>query len=107
VNGCIVSDEVVHATLNAQQARLLFVNVMQLTTETNSLLDDMPYLVVNQVEVVAVWWPQIWSSVKAAAFSRSRTVSHAQCAGVLSTFRPVYIKLRVILQIFNRKHKLK
>jgi len=28
VDGCIVSDEVVHATLNVQQALLLFVNFM-------------------------------------------------------------------------------
>jgi len=46
VDGCIVSDEVVHATPNVQQAQLLFVNVMH-SQLVNSLLDDTPYLVVN------------------------------------------------------------
>jgi len=77
----------------------------------NSLLDDILYLVVNQFEILVVWWPQIWSIVKGVAFSRSRstpihighvtlydsrTVSHAQCAGALLTFLPLYIKLCVI-----------
>jgi len=95
VDGCIVSDEVVHATPNAEQALLLFVNVMHSQLK-NSLLDDIPYLVVNQIEVWAVCWPQIWSNAKGVAFSRNRTVSHAQCAGALSTLRPVYIKVYVI-----------
>jgi len=53
VDGCIVSDAVVHATTNVPQALLLFVNVMRLQL-INSLLDDTPYVVVNQTEVWAV-----------------------------------------------------
>jgi len=37
VDGCIVSDEVVHATPNVQQAQLLFVNVMY-----SQLINSLP-----------------------------------------------------------------
>jgi len=50
VDGCIVSNIVVHATPNVQQALLLFVSVMH-SQLINSLLDDIPYLVVDQTEV--------------------------------------------------------
>jgi len=43
VDGCIVSDAVVHATPNVQQALLLFVNVMH-SQLINSLLDDTPHI---------------------------------------------------------------
>jgi len=88
VDGC----KVVHATPNVQQAQLLFVIVMHSQLK-NSLLDDTPYLLVNQIEVWAVLWPQIWFNVKGVAYSINRIVSHAQCTGALSTFQPVYIKL--------------
>jgi len=50
VDGCIVIGAVINATPNVQQALFLFVNDMH-TQLINSLLDDIPYLVVNQIEV--------------------------------------------------------
>jgi len=40
-------------------------------------LDDVPCVVVEQIEVGAVWWPQVWSNERGVACSRSCTVSHA------------------------------
>ena len=46
------------------------------TRLTDSLLDDVPYLVVNRVELRTVWWPQMRSGgMKAVVASlRSHTV---------------------------------
>jgi len=49
---------------NAQQSLLLFDNVVYLRLK-DSLLDDTPYLVVDQIEVGAVRRPQVWLSERA------------------------------------------
>jgi len=36
---------------------------------------------VDQNEVVAARWPQMWSSGRGVALSKSRTVLHAHCSG--------------------------
>jgi len=45
----------------------------------DSLLDDVPYLVVDRVDVRIVWWPQIWwNESKHCLLEKSYCVRYAK-----------------------------
>jgi len=56
---CIVNDSLVNAMPNMQQTLVQFINVVH-PRLIDSLLDDVPYIVVDRVEVSTVRWPVEW-----------------------------------------------
>jgi len=81
-DACAVSDALVDVTSHLLQTLLQFVSVVH-PRLVHSLLDDAPDPVINRIKVRAVRWPKIrWTGMNAGvAWSRSRTVSRARCAG--------------------------
>jgi len=80
---CILNDAIVKCQAKRSATTLLlFVNVV--TGELiNLLLDESPYFVVDQIEVVAVRWPQIRSNERGVACLKNHirySVAY-QCAG--------------------------
>jgi len=63
---CILNDAVVGALPNAQQPLHLRL--------INSLVNDIPYIVVDQIAVGAVWRKQIWSNKRGVTYLSSRIV---------------------------------
>ena len=70
---------------------------------TNSLLDDIPHLAVDQIEVRAAQWSQIWSSGRGVA--QSYSVVCAVCRALLTL--DLCIRQYAFSRIFNRNQKLK
>jgi len=58
---------------------------------SNSLLDNSPHLAVDQNEVGAARWPQIWSTGRCRLVEKSYSVACPVCRALL-TFRPACIK---------------
>jgi len=84
---CIVNDALVLAVSNVQQTLLRFVNAVHLRL-IHSLLDVIPYLVVNRIKVGDIRWLHGSGGMKAGVdCSRNRTVSRARCAGTLCCWK--------------------
>jgi len=96
---CTVKDYIINATSHAQYVRLQFIDVIQ-----RWLLDD---LVVDKSKVGAVCWPHILSNKRGYfLLEKSYNFVWSMCKGVLSTSRPILIKIFCYFKkIFNRTKK--
>ena len=83
VDTCIVSDVVVDAIPYLQRTLFQFVSVMHLRL-TDSLLHEAPCLLVNRIDIGAVWWPKIWcTESRCWLHQKSYSVTCPVCRGVV------------------------